>query len=192
MEGRSFHLIGIALLTVSAPAIAVGQNASTLADGTATRTERRPVVDTTWQEQSRTVYTEQYVTEIHDRQRIVYTPVVEYQWQQYRVNWWNLLAPPEYAFQLKPTVRWETRIEPAQVPVTRREVVPQTEVVRVPVNRLGFEHHPVPGPQLVRRPTATTQAATTTAASPNRIGGVLRIENDPPRVGRAVSGDIRR
>jgi hypothetical protein len=74
--------------------------------------------------------------------------------------------------------------EQVQVPVTRREVIPTREVVNVPVTT-----HRMVDEEVIRRMVVNTAPGSagggTSVARRDAIGGISRLENDPPRSGAA-------
>ena len=140
--------------------------------------ERVPTTVTRMEERQETVYTERYLTEVRDSQRTVYVPVTEYVMQPRWHGLWNPFTSPHVAYHMVPQTRWEVRSETVQVPVTTRELVPQTRTVQVPVRELGFEERQhitrvlVPG-------TRPSLAAEDIPAGGNV--GVAKLENDPPK-----------
>ena len=165
-------------------------------DGVTWRETRRivqqPVTSTEWQTQERTVYKDQYVTEMRDSYRTVYSPVTEYRMQPRLHNWWNPFGRPYVAYHMLPSTRWETRVERVQSPVTYRQVVPETELVQVPTRSLSMREREVidrvavnprttPSSVTAARPTQTRVAIAPAPLEP--VGGIRRIENDPPRQG---------
>jgi hypothetical protein len=150
------------------------------------RVERRPVTTTEWEEKQRTVYRDRYVTEVRDSQRTVYVPVTEYYAEPRVHGWWNPFGRPYVAYHMKPLTRWETRVESVQRPQTVREVVPETEVVRVPKRTVAFEDR-----EVIERVVVEPRGARQLSARPvtpsfrtaESVGGIRRIDNDPPRQG---------
>ncbi|MCR4411331.1 MAG: hypothetical protein NUV77_02770 [Thermoguttaceae bacterium] len=86
-----------------------------------------------YQDCQQTYYREQVVQETREVVRTWWTPVTEYRWETYWVNRWNPFAEPYQAARYVPHTRWERRTEVVQVPVVCRRLVPETQVVRVPV-----------------------------------------------------------
>ena len=153
-----------------------------------TRFERRPVATTQWDERQTTVYKEQYVTEMRDSYRTVYSPVTEYRAEPRWHNWWNPFGRPYVAYHMRPRTHWETRYEKYQTPVTFREVVPATRTVRTPIRTPGFVDEEVTetvavSPQRQLSPLARTPITlgTRTASRDGAFGGVETMQSDPPR-----------
>ncbi len=176
------------------------------------RTVHEPAADVVWEDQRRTVYREQFTTEMRDTVRTTYVPVTQYQYELRRPGWWNPFREPELAYHLVPRSHWEARTETVRVPLTYREYVPETQVVRVPVRSLRFVEQekidrvavsppapamPMPTNSIAPNVAPAIPAPSQPAASiANRspLGGVLRLDSDPPRYGTSVpaGGTIRR
>ena len=107
------------------------------------RIENRPVTSTEWESRERTVYRDRVVTEMRESQRIIYTPITEYQVEPRWHNWWNPFGQPYVAYHMKPVTRWEARVQSYQQPTTFREWVPEREVVQVPKRTLRMEEREV-------------------------------------------------
>jgi hypothetical protein len=152
-----------------------------------TRTVRqRPVVETEYRETTQTVYREQRSTEIRETQRVAWCPVTEYRWESYWVGRWNPLVEPYLAWRLVPHTRWEPRNEVVQTPVTVARVVPETQTVRLPVT----VSRTVPEEVVTRVAVGASPPATSVLGGPvprpvlgEPIGGVARLDKDPPRSG---------
>jgi hypothetical protein len=181
---------------------------------------RTPVAVPRTEERQQTIYRPEYVTEMRDVYRTVYTPVTTYTWEAR----WRPLRSPHWVWQAAPHVQWQSRIEKTSVPVTTQHYVAETKTVRTPYLALGFKPASPPAsdaaeanadsqassstpdlsPQSHGAPSRTaaapsssslvpvpkrTAAATSPAGAGQsvRLGGILRMENDPPRQGRLVN-----
>ena len=103
----------------------------------------------------------------------------------------NPFVAPHVAYHLVPQVRWQSQPQTVHVPVARREWVPRQRVVRAPVTVLGFRET-----DQVKRvavaPSGSTVATggdRTVVARLEPIGGIRRLESDPPRYGMRPAGD---
>jgi hypothetical protein len=145
---------------------------------------KRAVVTRQMQPQQRTVFREQVTTENQSTLRTVYTPVTTYRW---KAQWHDVLNPfrPAYLrYHLIPKTHWEARTEAVDVPVVRRQFVPVQETVQVPVVTRRFEDYPVVSRTVVgTAPGAAGQGGTIVARRGPAIGGVEKVDNDPPRTG---------
>jgi hypothetical protein len=159
------------------------------------QTIRCPVAETKIQECEQTVYRPQWKTETRDVVRTYQVPVTEYRWEAYWQGRFNPFVQPYLAQRLVPRTRWETRTETVKVPTTSYSVVPEKSVVRTPVTtwktieRQVTARVPVAGrivasagEAISPRGTAPTQAASAIDAGQS-IGGVARLDADPPRQG---------
>ncbi len=141
------------------------------------RRVQRPISETRVEERAQTVYREQYVTESRPTTRTVYTPVTEYHLE---ARWHGLLNPfvqPYVGYHHVPRTRWETRVEEIPQTVTRRQLVPETRTVQVPVR----SHRMVEDEVITRTavgPSRNTRASVVTRGA---VGGIAQLKNDPPR-----------
>jgi hypothetical protein len=175
----------------------VQENGVTYAEST--RIVRRPVCETRYEERQRTVYRRQTQTELKEVHRNVLVPVTEYRREMRWVGRWNPFVQPYLAERLVPTTRWETRTEVAQVPMMRTQLIPETRTERVPVLTRRIVEEPVTSRVVVANPPAVPagRAAAPVVAERTRVGGVSKLESDPPRQGasfewRPASGATRR
>jgi hypothetical protein len=150
------------------------------------RVVQRPVVETRMVDTARTVYREELTTEMRETARTWWTPVTEYRCESYIANRWNPLATPCVAFRMVPRTCWQCRTETVKVPVTCRRLVPVTETVRRPVTSCRMVPEEVTSRVVVRSPLPIATTVVAQPASPARyeaIGGVARLDRDPPRQG---------
>ena len=155
------------------------------------------VPESRMEERAETVYREQFGTEMRPSTRTYWTPVTEYRWESYWVGRWNLLAEPYLAYRYVPRTHWEERVEVVQVPVNVRRLVPQTRTVRRPVagfrtvRREMVSRVPVGAGRALADGTliagSTVPAAPPAVARRTEIGGISRMDNDPPRHGTATA-----
>lgn len=152
-------------------------------------TVRRPVVEKRMEQREKTVYREKVSTSYEPHTQLSYTPVTTYRWEG---RWHDVLHPfktPYVGYHLVPETRWETRSEQTQRQVTRRDLVPEKQTYQVPVT----SHRYVEEEVVHRTPVhGGGRQATTTVSGRGAIGGVHRIENDPPRYGSAWRGSSTR
>jgi hypothetical protein len=143
---------------------------------------RRPVSETRLQERERTVYREQLTHDYQDTYRVYQAPVTEYRWETRLEGLLNPFVGPHLVQRLVPRTRWETHTEVVQAPVLRRELVPVTQIERVPVTTRRIVDE-----EVIRR-VAIGDAGdadpfsrdSTGLASRPSIGGTS-LANDPPR-----------
>jgi hypothetical protein len=138
---------------------------------------QRPVTQTELQPRERVTYREQVSTSYEPRSRTVYTPVTTYQWQARWQDVLNPFKPATMAYQLVPQTQWQAHVQQVETPITRREMVPQREVVDVPVTTRRYVDE-----EVIRR-TVVNPSQGTSVARREVIGGVSSLENDPPRDG---------
>ena len=157
-------------------------------------TVRRPVSETQIQEHQQTVYRPRYSTHIHQASRTVYTPVIQYHWQARWYGWWNPFQEPYVAYDLEPYTYWQARQETFRMPVSQQELVPEQRTVRVPVTTLRFVEKEevwrvaiVPPGQAASSPPPPVQTA-----EGGPIGGIARLDGDPPRQGTGGPWHARR
>jgi hypothetical protein len=150
------------------------------------RIVRRPICETQMRQSTQTVYREQRSSELRDTCRTWWSPVTEYRCEAHWVGRWNPFAEPYMAYRMVPRTHWECRTEVVQVPVTSRRLVPETRTVRVPVTTRRMVTEEVISRVAVggwRPGTPPILSPTPTSSRPEQIGGVARLEKDPPRQG---------
>jgi hypothetical protein len=161
------------------------------------RTVQERVPESRIEDQTETVYREEFTTELQETTRTRWTPVTEYRWEAFWAGRWNPFAGPYLAYRYVPRTHWEPQTETVKVPVNTRRLVPETRTVRRPVggfrvverevvSRVPVGGTRVPaGTALASQPLAPVEAPAV-AARPE-IGGVWRMHNDPPRYGTATA-----
>jgi hypothetical protein len=128
-------------------------------------------------------YAEQLHTEYQSTIRVYSVPVTEYRSETYWVGRWNPFSQPYQAQRMVPVTRWQTRTEVVQVPVTRRELVAQTQAP--PTTALVQQGA---GQTLVTRVVVSSQAAkqptmaSHQAAPSSPIGGASPLSQWPGAV----------
>jgi hypothetical protein len=171
-----------------------------------TRTMQRPVCETTMQQTTRTVYKQQYYTETKDVTQTTWCPVTTYQPETYWVGRWNPFVEPYVQTRWVPQTTWQQRTEVVKVPVTCSKLVPETQQVQVPVasqkmvseevvvSRVAvstpapcvaqpFVSQPAASPAYVVSPAQTYPANPAYINCGEQVGGVARLNQDPPRYG---------
>ena len=140
--------------------------------------ERVPTTVVRIEERQQTVFREEYSTEVRDSQRTVYVPVTEYVMQPRWHGLWNPFKAPHVAYHMVPQTRWEVRNETVKVPVTTRQLVPETRTVQVPVRELDF----VEREYITRVPVSGSRPSLAAEGIPaGGAVGVAKLENDPPK-----------
>ena len=147
------------------------------------RSVRRPVSETRLETRQRIVQRERITTEWRDTYQTHMTPVTEYQWESRWVGRWNPLQQPYLVHQIVPRTRWEMRASRVTVPVTRRELIPETETVQVPVTTLRMADEEIITRMAVSGSPSGDPFASSGSRLANRstIGGIGQLKNDPPR-----------
>ncbi|MCA9189759.1 MAG: hypothetical protein R3E01_07085 [Pirellulaceae bacterium] len=163
-----------------------------------TTTVKEPVSETKWQSQQQTTYRERYITEMQPVQRQVYAPVTQYEWVPRWHGWWRVFQGPHLAYHLEPRTSWQAASMTYQLPVTKREVVPETRTVQVPVTTLRMvEREQVqrtavaasPQTRVAYNAPMVDPYATVPAYGYLSVGGIARYESDPPRYSTAALPD---
>jgi len=147
---------------------------------------RRPVCETQLRPATQTVYREEQTSELRQTQRTWWSPVTEYRCEAYWVGRWNPLVQPCLAYRMVPRTHWEQRTEAVQVPVTCRRLVPETRTVQVPVTTRRMVDEEVITRVAVggiRSAAPADLSPTPTEFRAERVGGVARLDKDPPRQG---------
>jgi hypothetical protein len=190
---------------------------------------RRPITQTRLEQRERTVYRDQFTTDMRSQERTYQAPVTEYQWVPTWQRSWNVFVAPSLVYRYVPVTRWEARTEFVRIPVTRRELIPEKRQEQVPVTtqrcvedvritqvaigvRAGGGALPAgttpeaagsgSSSVTVGRPTPAAAssdpfapAAATSMARRDVVGGVSKLESDPPREGsnwRSADSNVRR
>lgn len=173
------------LITLNAATAAWAQEVRYTEDGyrETRRIVRHPVTDVVQQDVPRTVYREQARTELQDVHRVYQVPITEYRRESYWRGRWNPFVQPYLAERIVPYTRWESRAETVKVPITTRQLVAETQIDKVPVVTYRYVDE-----EIISRVPVTNQSATSTYSSApttsgTAIGGVAKLENDPPRQG---------
>mgnify|MGYP005831803287 CR=1 FL=1 len=166
------------------------------------RTCYRPVTETQCRETTTTVWRTEYATEMREIQRTVWQPVTEYQWESSWVGRWNPFVEPRLEWRLMPRTRWEQRTEIVRQPVVVARWAPETRSVSQPLTVTRYVPEevitrvavsgPGVGGAIVSAPAggASGSSAGPVLAGPVPrpapgvpIGGVARLDRDPPRTG---------
>ena len=147
------------------------------------RIERKPMTKVEYEERERTVYKEEVTHDVRETARSVYVPVTEYRWEAEWRNRWNPFGEPYLVQRLVPRTHWEAREELVQTPVVQRRLIPEKRLEKVAVIRPYIvEEQVVVSRQQVSPGTGN---ALPMVAERTAIGGVSRLESDPPRVGES-------
>lgn len=148
-------------------------------------TVHRPVTETQMRQSTQTVYRQERTSEIREQVRTWWSPTVEYHSEPYLVGRWNPFVRPYFSSRFVPQTRWEQRSEVIQVPVTTCRMVPESRTVKVPVTVRRWVPEEVIRRVAVRGqpPTLAPLSPTPTLTDADRIGGVARLDSDPPRQG---------
>ena len=142
---------------------------------------QRPVNEIKYEQREQTVYREKLQTNVVESARTYHHPVTEYRWVTVMRGRWNPLVQPYFTQELMPVHSWQPREHIIRTPVQSRELIPEKRVVQVPVStqRLAQE-------EVITRVVVGSAGnnAANVASSPRpgiAVGGVARMENDPPR-----------
>jgi hypothetical protein len=159
-------------------------------DGVVYRETRRvvlhPVCETKYRQTTQTVYREERNCEFRDTVRTWWSPKTEYRCEARWEGTWNPFTDPCLVYRMVPQTCWEARTEVVQVPVTSCRMVPETRTVEVPVTtrRMVAEEVisrvAVGGNHSAARPILSSSP---TPVEPIEIGGLARLDKDPPRQG---------
>jgi hypothetical protein len=161
------------------------------------RVVQRQVAETQVQSCPRTVFREQVTSEVRDQVRSCWCPVTECRCETRWVGCWNPFMEPYPVSRAVPTTRWELRSEVAKVPVTTRQLVPETQYVQVPVTTYRTVAEEVVSRVPIAGPTMAVAAAPPlmpavpyvaagqpTLARRDQYGGISRLgQSDLPRYG---------
>ncbi len=165
---------------------------------------QRPVYQTEMQPATQTVYRQEQSTETRETTRTWWSPVTEHGCEAVWKGRWNPFIEPYLVYRPTTRTRWESRTETVQAPVSVTRWVPQTQATTravtvqrtVPeeiVSRVAIGNSGVP---TLTSPTLSSsgQYGSTGALAPvplpaltttsmGNVGGVARLDSDPPRRG---------
>jgi len=170
------------------------------------RTVKRPVATVRNETKKVTTYKHDYTTEMQEVNHTVWVPVTQYRWESFHYPRLNLFSPVGTGWRMVPEVRFAPQAASTRYPVTRRELVPETRTIEVPKRSLGFVEREETS-RIALGPAARQRSRTVTSEPhPLRpeaivadrrndmgaVGGVSRVQNDPPRHGwRAIDATRR-
>ncbi|MCA9262943.1 MAG: hypothetical protein KDA60_03805 [Planctomycetales bacterium] len=145
-------------------------------------------------------------------ERPVYVPVTRYYWEPRWHGWWRPIAGPHLAYHLTPVTRWEARsttppgdaretwLSRVPVPPTAGNSAWSAASPRTNDGQLESGGHlagdatsapPIAGPavagQSLPRTLNSAPRSTTYEPPTPAVGGIARLEQDPPRYGNAVT-----
>lgn len=142
------------------------------------RTVQRPVSQTEYQTQQRTVLRERVTSAAQPLVTRHWVPVRDWRYETRWVGRFNPFVQPYPVQKLVPYTRWELRESVAQLPATRRELVPETVEVRVPVTtRRLVEQQVVSSRVAVQSPSTLANQAQ--LANRPTIGGIANLDERP-------------
>jgi hypothetical protein len=163
---------------------------------------RRPVTETRLEDRPRVVYRPQTDNQVQKCYRTVRVPITEYRTVTRWVGRYNPFVQPYMVEDRVPVVRWEYRTEEVNVPVVGTRMVAETVNEKVPVQSRRFVDEEVIRRVAVSGPASGTSglasqpspsdpfarsqpvaSSPTAVAVPQPIGGVAKMESDPPRQG---------
>lgn len=159
---------------------------------------QRPVYQTEMRPTTRTVYRQEQATEMRETTRTWWSPVTEHNYEAVWMGRWNPFVEPHIVYRPRTRTRWEARTETVQAPVTVSRWIPHTETVETAVTVQRMVPEEVVSRVAIGRSGIPTPAATSVAAVPaapgalapvpwpapaSTVGGVARLDNDPPRRG---------
>ena len=156
---------------------------------------QRPVYQTEMRPTTQTVYRQEHVTELRETARTWWAPVAVHSNEAVWMGRWNPFVEPYLVYRPTTRVRWEARTETTQAPVTVSRWVPHSQTAEVPVtvrrvipeeiiSRVAVSGSGAPAPASTSSPAvAGALAPVPRPASAGPVGGVARLDNDPPRQG---------
>lgn len=147
------------------------------------RVVRHPVTDVVHQDVPRTVYREHARTELQDIQRVYQIPITEYRRESYWKGRWNPFVQPYLAERIVPYTRWESRAETVKLPITTRQLVAETQIDKVPVVQQRYVDEEIISRVPVGGAGGTAVVNSGVPSTGTVVGGVARLDNDPPRQG---------
>jgi hypothetical protein len=162
-----------------------------------------PETTTHSEKRTQTVYRQEFTTEMRKSNRTVYTPSTQYFWRPRYRGVLNPFVPTTVSYELVPAIQWQAHTEVSERPVVTSQVVPEQRTVEVLVRTtryvqrdevsrvaLGAARHlaarVVRNDSPVRQPVATPSQPRATISRQPVVGGVSRLESDPPRRSSSV------
>ncbi len=204
MNQRRLFLTGVLLLAAT-PAMAQDvryyeDNGITYRE--TTQTVKRPIPHTEMQSRDVTYYRERYTTDLQDVTRTYQVPVTQYVYEPRVEGRWNPFVQPTLTYRMVPRTHWETKVETVKIPVSRRDVVPETVTQQVPVtthkiaedkvvSRVAIGTTGAAGAgTLASNPSGTSNTGGTTFNASNStlsggtgdsVGGVSKVDPNQPK-----------
>jgi hypothetical protein len=152
-----------------------------------TQVIQRLIPETRYEQRETTVHRERFTTEMQPSVRTYQVPVTEQQWVPGYQRTWNILKPPVLSYRLMPVTRWETRSETVNVPITKREYIPERQVTQVPITNTRLAEE-----RIVRQvPLGAVNNGTPIVANREETSGGTGLDGDPPSES-AFGGQIDR
>jgi len=99
---------------------------------------RQPVQDVRYEDRQQTGYQQRLRTDTQQVNYYAQVPKTQYECVPRLYDWWRVFRGGYVAYGLEPYTTWETQPQSTTVPVTRREVMPVTQTVKVAVPYLRF------------------------------------------------------
>lgn len=164
------------------------------------RTVHRPITQTEYVERDRVVYRPEVRAETRDIYRSYQVPVTEYRWEAQLRGRFNPFVRPYWVNEYVPRTFWETRSEVVKEPYLRQELVAETRTEQVPIVSQRLVEEQITSRVAISSPpirVPSESAGSSEVVSRQKLGGVARLENDPPRYGdntawRSSGATIRR
>ncbi len=164
---------------------------------------QKPIYQTEMRPTTRTVYRQEQATETRETTRTWWSPVTEQVCEAVWMGRWNPFIEPYLVYRPTTRTRWECRTETVQAPVTVSRWVPETQSTQVAVTVRRTVPEEIVSRVAVGRSSVPTVASTSGAYAggalapvplpapstnpPISVGGVARLESDPPRRGAVTA-----
>ena len=154
------------------------------------QTVNRPVTETHLEQRESVVYRPRVTTELRDTPQTTPLVVTEYHWTPVYRRSWNVFAPPYLTYEWLPQTHVETRTDIVKTACTRSEYVPEKVTQQVPVTTQSYVPEKIVTHSYVgRAPNAAASVAVQNTAPADQsgvsIGGISKMDSDPPRGGTA-------
>jgi hypothetical protein len=155
-----------------------------------TQTVKRPITETHLEARESIVYRPRVTTELRDTPQSTPLLITEYHWTPVYRRTWNVFAPPQLTYEWLPQTRMETRTDIVKTACTRSEYVPEKVTYQAPVTTQTYVEDKIVSHVAVgRSPNAAANVAVQAPPSTDQngvsIGGISKMESDPPRGGTA-------
>ena len=180
-------LLLIALLTLARPTLGWSEDVRFVQENGITyrvtrRTVEKPITELRTRREQQTIYRREVKTEQKDFNYQVWVPVTNYVYHPKVEGWWNPFQENRVVPRWVPRTTWQPELRKATIPVMSAHWVPETQTVQRPFRILRIDtKEEVERVAIGRTPGGTTVSSNPPRRFTGRIGGIARLDGDPPR-----------